>query len=439
MNRRVTASAPAAGSGRQPEPRTATVSAVAIIGIGLLLVAGALLALRDRGERQGPSARQATDPPAAAFDDDALTKAGAGQIGESEMGGAGPFASIGARPRRRTGGQAVIDGQRWLIRQQDQRTGLWAPVGIHGGAEEDAAITMTGLVLLGFLDAGSTQRRGPYQVEIGKGIDALLGRQRSDGTFAASCQAHALATAAIIGAFEDARTPALRQASARAVAAILDREIRDESSARLAWPSSMAHPDRVGSSTSFWNVMALKRAYAVEIDGARDGLAGVKRWLERAWSDDATPPQHVGGGGGSAARSDPSRVVVDADAIAFGLAMAVELGYEAGDPRLDAMADQVLRQRAIGAVADQPAMTWIITRSLFRIGGPAWEGWAATTIGALLAAQRVGDGSLAGSWDGVVDVAASHAEEARLERTGFAVLTVLDASFPFMTVEQPPR
>ena len=140
--------------------------------------------------------------------------------------------------------RAVLAGLRWLARHQSS-DGSWGSVsarshcpadapcfapGLHGGDYHDEGLT--GLVLLGFLRAGFGPESRQSLVDpvrakrhrlsdiVGKGLDWLRARQKPDGSFTrdrAFLYNEAIASLALVEAYDLTKDPALREPAQRAV------------------------------------------------------------------------------------------------------------------------------------------------------------------------------------------------------------------------------
>ena len=355
---------------------------------------------------------------------------------------------------------AVDQGLRWLKRHQDRASGAWDPstystnceedpkcepgasVATHGigGSAKEASVAMTGYALLCFLGEGFDHRSGPYKSTVRKGIEHLLSQQQPDGAFGASNYVHPVAAMAIFEAYGMTKDPELREPSERALKIILDRQTkeanaRDPAYARLGWDYSTPNPTRQDSSVSGWNVMALKSADGADLGSAKEGLDGARVWLERAWkaANQANPPKDAYGDSvfpytwnpstGAADHQAPSNV--EHDLTSVGMACAVFLGHEAGDPMLETMANHVMKhQKPSGWSSYNSYYTYYSTMGMFQVGGAKWDEWNKSVRDFLVGAQRKEDGCFKGSWNWQEGVKWHGSETGRVLSTCYAILNL---------------
>jgi hypothetical protein len=145
----------------------------------------------------------------------------------------------------------------------------------------DADTALTGLALLAYLGAGYTQADGKYAETVGKGIDFLLGQQRSDGDLRGAARGvgmycHAMATLALCEAYALTGEARLRRPVERAIDFLVRSRARDG----LTWRYM---PGAADGDTSIlgWVVLAFKSAKVVGITIPPTIPRGALTWLDK--------------------------------------------------------------------------------------------------------------------------------------------------------------
>jgi hypothetical protein len=373
-------------------------------------------------------------------------------VADSEMGGSGAFMAVGAGGGSagmfgsRSGGgkkraighfggsrgseSAVDAALRWFKKHQSAN-GCWDHVnffnnctenpkcepggGNHAGHIEAA---MTGYAVLCYLGAGyDHQTPNKYKNVVKKGIDYLLSIQSPDGYLGTRNYENGIATMALAEAYAMTGDPALKTPAQRGVDAILAHE--NQMAGAGGAPADPAKknegygngfgwdyvgPDaRNDSSVTGWNVMALKSAFAGQLN-VGNGMEGAKRWLETVWK--ATNPDWAKLDPYQGESKFPYSYFTDAQGVkghenmaCVGAVCAVFLGHHAGDIMLETLANYIMAHQMPKAYPCNTYYMYYNTLAIFQVGGDRWQKWNATVRDMLVGAQRKNDGCFDGSWD----------------------------------------
>ena len=115
----------------------------------------------------------------------------------------------------RVGVGEIMSGLRWLARAQG-RDGSWNAQA--WGGNKPYTVGMTGLAMLAFHGAGFTEKRGPFQATIKRGLRWLRTQQRPDGSFPwETYYEQGIATMAVVEANALSRDPAIERMAQRAI------------------------------------------------------------------------------------------------------------------------------------------------------------------------------------------------------------------------------
>ncbi len=183
---------------------------------------------------------------------------------------------------------SVLAGLRYLASKQ-RSNGAWGDGRLHD-KYGDRRAGKTGLALLAFLGAGHDgKREGEFKDTVSRGLDFLLGEQRSRGHVGGgSSYSHGIATYALAEAWILTRDARLRRPLGRAVRRIIRAQHRGGGRLDGGWGYFYADEARSFDSyprlsVSAWQIMALASAELGGIGGVRPALDRATRFLEAAW------------------------------------------------------------------------------------------------------------------------------------------------------------
>lgn len=287
----------------------------------------------------------------------------------------------------------------WLARHQSA-DGTWSardfpkrcrdrPCG--GAAENDYVEATTALGLLPFLGAGNTHAEGKWRATVRRGVRALVGRQKDDGSWGTDprrAYATAMATLALAEDYGMTGSPQLREPAQRAV----DFWARTQSGSG-GWRYAPGDGE-ADSSVTGWVAVALVGARRAGLDVPQRTMLGCRAWFQSRTSPDGSVGYTLPGSG-------------TASMLGTGLFVETLLGSDAASPRLRATADQLAhRLPRLPASERDPAaefgpadpMHWFYGGlAAFQRGGDLWTVWELRLRDTLLPSQER-DGDLAGSW-----------------------------------------
>ncbi len=379
-------------------------------------------------------------------------------VADSEMGGQGAFAAIGAGGGasgmfgNRSGGgrhravgkyggsrgseSAVDAALRWFKKHQSP-DGKWDTINYFKNCTEDPKCepgvvdhcdpessddAMTGYALLCFLGAGFDHMTpNKYKSVVKKGLDWLVSIQQPNGYLGLRNYENAVATMALCEAFAMTGDPALKKPAQTAVDQVLAHENLFDSAGEDGGYGKGFGWDYVGpsarndSSVTGWNVMALKSALAAGLN-IGNGMEGAKRWLDFVWKktnpDWAKLDPYTGesrfpytcmadtGAVDIAAAPGPGQPAPNShDLTCVGGVCAVFLGHHSGDPMLESLSNYIINHEVPTAFPTNAYYMYYNTLTIFQVGGDKWKTFNTKVRDLLVKAQRKGDGCFDGSWD----------------------------------------
>ncbi|GDY12702.1 hypothetical protein LBMAG53_15800 [Planctomycetota bacterium] len=377
-------------------------------------------------------------------------------VASSEMGGQGAFMAIGASGgasgmfgmrqgagRRRAVGMhggskasesAVEAGLRWLSRHQSQ-AGHWPLMTYQNNCQEDGPkcepaerhrgpsddIGITGLALLCFLGAGYDHIvPSKHKQVVRKAVDMLVAAQGASGEFMQEGRPHnyaqAMAVMALAEAYAMTGDQALRPVVEKGVQVILARRVPATAAGPVPWvwgDFTESKADGMATSSSSWNLQALKSCIAAGID-VGNGWDSGKQWLNAIWrastvylGKDPDRLDPYTDETGLAYRYNPETSQVSHfsprsnthDLGCIGLLIGLFQGRAPGDPMISTLANYEMRHHLPTAYPCNNYYAYYNTLAFFQIGGEAWKTWNGSVRDIFVNSQRSDPGCFDGSWD----------------------------------------
>ena len=268
---------------------------------------------------------------------------------------------------------AVRSALGWFVRQQ-LAGGNWRLHEGYPAAGRRTARTDTGatsLALLAFLGAGFNHTEGEHKQTVARGIDWLVGQQRSDGNLfdidefgrEESFYAHAMATIALCEAVALTSDRRLRESAKRAV----DYLVATQQPTVGGWKYQPQTPLTRGDlSVTGWALMALHTARIADIDVPEQSFFLASTFLDSVEVED-----------GARYRYEPEFGVSRA-MTAEGLLCRQWLGWPREHPSLESGWRYLLgeRHRPFWDGGRRNVYAWYYTAQvLHNMGGSEWEAW----------------------------------------------------------------
>jgi hypothetical protein len=315
---------------------------------------------------------------------------------------------------------AVAAALQWLTRHQGEE-GNWSfrkytaqctdesCTGADSAASDAGA---TGMALLCYLGAGQTHKsRGPYRMNIERGLVWLVRHQEHNGNLGKDCAcpmySHAMATMALCEAFGLSGDRNVGMAAQGAVNFILAAQNKKD----CGWGS---HAGDAGDMVAtVWQIMALKSAQMAGLNVGGSGGSGSIFDLAGKWLDAVKT-----GPNGSQFRAQPGSAATPA-ASAMGLLCRQYLGAKRTDPL---MADGVryLLKNLPEAKIQDVTYAYYGTLVLHNYSGREWDTWNRAVRKLLTGAQTTDSTCANGSWD-----PGKRAKEQRVAPAGRLMATAL--------------
>jgi len=365
---------------------------------------------------------------------------------DSEMGGSGAFAAIGAGGggagmfgnrsgggRKRAVGKgggskgsegAVEASLRWFKRHQSAN-GSWEadkyyqnctegakcePGKLHGAS--DANVAITGYAVLCFLGAGYDHKTpNKYKTTVKKGIDWMLSVQKADGYLGNRNYEHPVAVMALAEAYAMTADPELRGPTQKGIDQILAHQNQDKVPGADGYTGGMGwdykNPTaRNDSSVTGWNIMALKSGLAGGLNVGK-GMEGAKRWLEAHWkasNEKAEAGNKVWKDATAYDKTvfyytwnhEKNALEGNAGRESIGLVCAIFLGHLNGDIMAETMSNYVMEKQMN---IPNTYYNYYNTMAIFQMGGDRWTKWNAVMRDKLVSSQKKTTDCLDGSWD----------------------------------------
>jgi hypothetical protein len=293
--------------------------------------------------------------------------------------------------------KAVKAALKWLAGNQES-DGRWS-ARRHGagyetrtagrdrqGAGAQADTGMTGLALLALLASGHTHREGDYNTNVRRGLQYLLGVQRSDGGLGGDAAnfeynyCHAMATLALSEAYGMTGDPALAAPVRRAI----EYTLANQNATSGGWRYNPWDPG--DTSQLGWQLMSLKSAELAGISLPEKARAGVVRFLDSVSS---------GPHRGLAAYRTGEAVTRPMTAEA--LMCRQLLGLNSESPKAREAGDYLLEQLP-GRGEDNVYYWYYGTLAMYQLQGIHWQRWNEALQRKLVASQ-ITSGASSGTWD----------------------------------------
>jgi Ca-activated chloride channel homolog len=390
--------------GRQPQRSTVAVP----LPEGVSELAVALDIPRDELQAMEPMAceESAEAGPSGAFMAIGAGGGSSGMYGQRNGGGV-------RRAVARASESAVDPSSRWFKRHQSP-DGSWTCKDYQNNCTENGRcepgvdalsggagdIFVEALALQSFSGSGYDHRMpSRYKNMMAKAVTHLLAQQGADGTFSPHPWAHAAATTALCDLYGMTNDPALKEPAGRALNVILAKQVIVDQ-ARSGWSLDPAIPTLCDTTTTIWNLRALKAASAAGLS-IINGLEGARLWFDQAFA--AANPNFSAGGPADfpEAWDAQTKRARGGNLAPAGTYAAMILGRKAGDAATDALVKQVLAQE-LAAAKTWPAQLqrlYFASEGLSLYGGEVWPQWKKTVTDMLNIAQRKSNDCFDGSWD----------------------------------------
>ncbi len=348
--------------------------------------------------------------------------------------------AVGRYKGSRGSENAVEAALRWFAKHQSPN-GMWSvgtyqmncqddgpkcEPGSRANAESDTACSA--YAILAYLGAGYDHvNPNKFRDTVSAGVGWLLSQQKADGSFDDRNYAHSIALMAIAEAYAMTNDARLKEPTQKAVDVLLGRQVKDGDYG-LGW-DYRGPTNRNDSSVTGWAVMGLKAAALGGGIHVGNGLAGAKKWVERAWQ--ASNPQwkeldqygesgfpYVWNSNSTTAEAKPGRE-------SMGSLSAIFLGYPRDNVMLSTMINRTFNEWMPKAYPLNTYYMYYNTLAQFQAnaGTEKWEQWNASALPVLLNSQRRDLACFDGSWDSEGTVFHGH-ETGRLLSTAYCTLTL---------------
>ncbi len=338
----------------------------------------------------------------------------------------------GQGAKKGTGREAIQDGLRWIVKQQES-DGRWRLNGDYADAgtiETDTGATA--LALLALLGDGQTHIDGDYQVEVRKGLEWLRQTQRANGDFfdieeqgrEAHFYSHAQATIAYCEALALTEDESLRGPAEKGVQFLID----SQNQLLGGWKYRPLNDDGIGDlSVTGWALMALHSARMANINVDLNTFALAERFLDSVQERPSTPAFYK-------YRPDfpvngPQRLSMTAE----GLLCRQWLGWPKDHLPMQVGAQFLNNQQNTPEWKPnrRNVYAWYYTaQTLHNLGDKNWDQWFQHVLPLIVKGQTSG-GKDKGSWHPLRPLGAPHERSREAGRLYLTVMCVLILETPY--------
>ena len=285
--------------------------------------------------------------------------------------------------------KAVMDGLKWLARNQG-RQGMWSMTGRYtNGASFENQEAATGMALIAFQGAGFTPAgdpKEPFTDVVSRAWKTLLKKQKEDGDFFhsgrghAHLYTHAICTIALCELYGMTQDSQYREPAQRAIDYCA--KVQSEEGGWRYFPGSGSDLSVTG-----WFVMALQSARMAGLEVPDDTLHRVSNFLSSVSKESGifysyTPTQ----------AATPSMT-------AEGLLCRQYLGWKQSDWRLQQGGNFLIRNVPKWDESERDSYYWYYaTQVCHHLEGKHWRTWN-EVMRVVLPAHQEQEGKERGSWD----------------------------------------
>jgi hypothetical protein len=276
-------------------------------------------------------------------------------------------------------------GLRWLAKQQ-KANGAWSLVGPYlDGASNENLTAATAMAILAYFGAGENQLRGSYQEKVRKGLSYLVKKADAKGFFAedeignSRMYSQALATLAIIEAYQISRDDELRRIAQRAIIFAEQSQSKE---------GGWRYAPKEGSDTSVtgWFIEAITAGKKAGLAVDAQVLSKASEYLDSVSSDKNTKYKYQ-------AYSKPTLTMT-----ASGLNSRICLGWSKNDPAFSIAVKNQILPHVASDDDDNLAVYFLYysTKVVAFTGGENWKQWR-TAIEAKMDKLQITQGPEMGS------------------------------------------
>ncbi|MHC4778822.1 MAG: prenyltransferase/squalene oxidase repeat-containing protein [Planctomycetota bacterium] len=310
---------------------------------------------------------------------------------------------------------AVLMGLIWLKNHQNP-DGLWSCrnfmfnckkgkcTGAGSGGQGDFDIGVTGLAVMAFLGGGHTSIHGKFQMQVEKGLTALMAHQDADGCFGTRDGSghwiynHAVCTLAMSEAYGLTRDKRMHSSAQRAVDFLVSCQ-----NPYLGWRYGVRTGENDSSCTA-WAVSALHSAALSGLKVPKESFQGALNWYDKV-TDEAyykTGYSSKGDNGARLMAAVGKFQSNDSMTAAAVISRILILGTRAKNRPEVLGGGNLLKQNppkwdVKGGTIDMYFWYWG-TQAMFQLGRQYWKAWNGPLKNALVPTQNR-RGCENGSWD----------------------------------------
>ncbi len=286
---------------------------------------------------------------------------------------------------------AVVDGLKWLARNQ-QKDGSWSLIGPYeDGARSENREAATAMALLAFQGDGNTVEKGDFKDVVKRGWYYLLKQQDGDGCFFREGNyehrfyTHGQATIAICELYAMTTDPDLRAAYKEPAEKAVDYCVKTQ-----APPGGWKYNPytRSDMSVTGWILMGLQSARMAGLEVPAKTLDNIRGYLDKMGQKGGSRyPYEMG--------NDPTRAMT-----AEGLLCRQYLGWKRNNPALLGGVEWLLEpENQLSYTKDRDVYYWYYAAQVMHhMEGESWQKWNKVMCQEVPKAQ-VQKGPEKGSWD----------------------------------------